>query len=214
MEYSNVMVKPGSVEQRIQDAAMRLFAASGATQLTVSDLAEAAGVARGTVYNNVESPEALLGRIAADLGREMHARTQASFGGVDDPALRLSMGIRFFLRRAYEEPHWGRFLCRFALTERSLQVLWSGGAMEDVQSVVARGRAQARPDQLAVAMAVLAGAVLSCCVLVLDGHRTWRDAGSDAAELVLRALGVPEAEALRLATGELPSLSPGEETPA
>jgi AcrR family transcriptional regulator len=203
------MTGSSSAEARIHEAALRLFAERGATQLTVSELADAAGVARGTVYSNVASTEALLEQVAGRLAAEMHARVAASFGGVDDPALRLAMGIRYFLKRAHDEPAWGRFLCRFALTEPSLHALWTGQAMADVQQGVASERYSLKPEQVTAAMAVVAGTVIASCHLVVEGHRTWRDAGSDAAELVLRALGVPKKEARRLATAALPALAGG-----
>ena len=43
--------------------------------------------------------------------------------------------------------------------------------------------------------------------LVLEGHRARREAGSGAAELVLRALGVQADEARELSRTELPRLS-------
>jgi hypothetical protein len=44
---------------------------------------------------------------------------------------------------------------------------------------------------------------------VLDGHATWREIGSDTAELLLRALGIEADEAQRLARGELPAMAAG-----
>jgi hypothetical protein len=41
---------------------------------------------------------------------------------------------------------------------------------------------------------------------VLEGHGTWRDVGSDTAELVLVALGVTREEARALARSELAPL--------
>jgi hypothetical protein len=41
---------------------------------------------------------------------------------------------------------------------------------------------------------------------VLEGHVTWREAGSELAELMLVALGVDRAQARRIARGELPAL--------
>jgi hypothetical protein len=41
---------------------------------------------------------------------------------------------------------------------------------------------------------------------VLDGYRGWREAGSETAELVLRALGLAPEEARELANAELPPL--------
>ena len=43
---------PITAQDRIQDVALRLFAEKGGTQITVSALAEAAGIARGTVQQH------------------------------------------------------------------------------------------------------------------------------------------------------------------
>jgi hypothetical protein len=43
-------------------------------------------------------------------------------------------------------------------------------------------------------------------LLVREGIKTWRDAGSETAELLLLALGISPAEAMGLAAVELPPL--------
>lgn len=195
-----------AAQARIHRAALQLFAEKGATQITVSELAQAAGIARGTVYNNVPSPETLFARVASELAAEMTARVVASFTQSDEPPQRLANGIRFFIRRAHEEPHWGRFISRFAFNNDSLQSFWVGPPMRDVLEGLAQRRYDFRPEQLPSAMAMIAGSVLSSMFLVLEGHRTWRDAGSDTAELVLRGLGVDADDARRLSTADLPPL--------
>src|SRR5664279_4428240 len=105
MSTANPMIRllPSmTAETRIHDAALRIFAEKGVTQLTVSELAEEAGVARGTVYNNLGSTDALFEEVAAGLANEMHRRVVSSFAEIDDPAQRLANGIRFFVRRAHE----------------------------------------------------------------------------------------------------------------
>ena len=42
--------------------------------------------------------------------------------------------------------------------------------------------------------------------MVLEGHKTWRDIGSEMAELVLIALGVDAKEAFEISRKELPVL--------
>lgn len=187
---------------------MQLFAEKGDTRVTVSELAQAAGIARGTIYNNLESTETLFESVATQLTAEMHRRVTASSIDIADPVLRMACGLRFFVRRAHEEPHWGRFLTRFAFSNASLKAMWSGPPTSDVMAAMAQGRYAIRPEQVVSAIALLAGSGLAAMLLVQDGHRTWRDAGSDAAELVLRALGIPPDEARRLATVELPPLQP------
>jgi hypothetical protein len=56
-------------------------------------------------------------------------------------------------------------------------------------------------------VAVLAGGTLAAMLPVLDGRSTWRDAGSDTAELLLVALGLERDEAKALARSELPALA-------
>ncbi|QCP52488.1 TetR/AcrR family transcriptional regulator [Trinickia violacea] len=194
------------IVSRIHRAAFELFAQKGETQVSISELAQAAGIARGTVYNNVPSPETLFETVAAQMAEEMHGRILASFLDITDPAQRLANGIRYFIRRAHEEPQWGRFLSRFAFSHDLLQGMWTGPVMRDVIGGLEQHRYDFRADQMHSAIALIAGAVLASIVVVLDGHRTWRDAGSDTAELVLRGLGVEAAAARRYATTELPPL--------
>lgn len=55
-------------------------------------------------------------------------------------------------------------------------------------------------------VAVMSASVLAAMALVLDGHRTWRDAGSDIGELLPRSIGVPQDLARTPAQTELPPL--------
>jgi AcrR family transcriptional regulator len=196
-------------QNQLHQAAMRLFAERGVTQTTVSHLAEAAGVARGTVYNNFKSVESLFEEVATQLTTEMSVRMAAIPNQSTDPARRLANGIRVFVRRAHEDPPWGRFLVRFGSTTPTLRGLLEGAPTNDLKLGIELGRFHLRADQLATAVAVMSGSVLAAIMLVLEGHRTWRDAGADTAELFLRALGVTADEARSLATSELPRLPAG-----
>ncbi|WP_233809279.1 TetR/AcrR family transcriptional regulator [Paraburkholderia sp. HP33-1] len=190
------------------DAALRLFAERGASEVSVSDLATAAGVARGTVYAHLSSPQSLFESVASALAAEMHERVSASYGADSAPTLRLAEGIRFFVRRAHEEPQWGRFIVRFAFSQESLQGMWSGPPVRDLVAGIEAGLYSLRREQLPSSVGMLAGSVLGAMFVVLEGHKSWREAGSDTAELVLRAFGVAPDEARELATAELPQLLP------
>jgi AcrR family transcriptional regulator len=196
-----------STKKHIQQAALRLFAEKGSSQITVSELAQVAGIARGTIYNNIDHPDALFESVATQLVNEMHERIVASYRDVPDPALRLAYGIRFFIKRGHEDPIWGRFVSRFAYSEESLQGLWKGAPMSDVLMGISLRRFNFRPEQVPAVIAMMAGTVLTSIFMVLEGHRNWQEAGSDAAELVLRAVGIPAMDAYSLATLPLPELS-------
>ena len=191
---------------RIYEAAMRFFADRGTTHASVTELAQAAGLARGTIYNNVANLDSLFEEVATALGDEMHARILTSFELMDDPARRLAYGIRFFVRRAHEEPHWGRFIVRFALTTSTMQALLSGPPARDLGDGLAKGRYNFRPEQMQSVLAFVGSITLAAMWLVLNGEKTWREAGSDAAELMLCSIGVAAQEAKALASEDLPPL--------
>src|SRR5262245_30308012 len=113
--------RSGAARTRIYSAAVRLFAENGRSDVNVRDLAEAAGIARGTIYNNIRDPENLFGEVATLLSHEMLVRTEATMSGLTDPAERIATGFRLFVRRAHDEHDWGRFLVRFSLSHTALR---------------------------------------------------------------------------------------------
>ncbi|MGO9336588.1 MAG: TetR/AcrR family transcriptional regulator [Terracidiphilus sp.] len=200
------MRSPAPAQARIYEAAMGIFTRRGTTQANVSELAQAAGIARGTIYNNVSHPDSIFEEVATALSNEMHARVVASFEAIDDPAHRLACGMRLFVRRAHEEPQWGRFIVRFAFTTASLRAMLSGPPAHDLQDGLQKGRYRFRAEQLPSVAAFVAATTLAAMSLVLNGDKTWRDAGSDAAEFMLRSIGVAPQKARALATTDLPPL--------
>src|SRR5262245_1490518 len=95
-----------AARRRIHEAALKLYAETGTTQINVSELAAAAGIARGTIYAHVPKLDALFEEVAAQLVHEMVERVMIGFAGIDDPAHRMVIGIRQYVRRAHEEPLW------------------------------------------------------------------------------------------------------------
>ncbi len=196
-------------QRRIHEAAIRLFSETGSTNVNVSELADYAGVARGTIYNNIESMDSLFEEVAANLASDMNRRVIESFPEGSDPVTRLASGIRLYIQRAHQEPVWGNFLMRFAYSDKAVEAIWSSShLLSDVQSGLDAGRYQIVQDQVISVMTLIAGATVSAMYLVRQGLKTWREAGTDTAEFTLPALGVDHTEAHILATAELPTLTP------
>lgn len=200
-----------AAERRIHDAAMRLYAMTGRTDLSISELANEAGVARGTVYHYIETAETLFDTVTARLTGEMFRRVHKSISNTPDagdPLARLAMGIRFYVRRAHEEPQWGRFIYSFGFRATVLLELWSNEPTRDIIAGVRSGQLHIPPERLGATMSFIAGVVAAAIQLVSTGHETWRNAGAHAVEFVLLALGISQATACRLANQELPPLLP------
>lgn len=195
-----------SSEYRIRQAAVRLFAERGAAPLTVSELANEAKVARGTLYRSLGTTEGLFDRIVTDLSAEMYQRIGESLSEIADPAARLATGMRIWIRCAHDDPTFGRFAVTFGLTTEALRSLMFGPAMRDVEAGIAEGRFKSAGTGSESVASLMLGATVSAMWMVLEGHQTWRDGGSQTAELVLRAMGIDGKEARDLATVELPAL--------
>jgi AcrR family transcriptional regulator len=208
MSRSLDLLPPNPARQRIHAAAMKLFAERGVTKVNISELAAAAGMARGTIYSHVPDVERLFEVVAAGLAHEMIARVTAGFAGVADPAARLSIGVRQYVRRAHEEPPWGRFMSRFGLSPALLQALLDSDPLADLRAGVDSGRYRIGREQLPAIVGLLAGGTLAAMLPVLEGHTTWRDSGTDTVELLLVALGIDRVQARAIATIELPPLPP------
>lgn len=199
--------RAGPARTRIYQAALRLFAENGGGEINVSELAQTAGIARGTIYNNIEAPEKLFGEVAAALSHEMIARTEATMQGLEDPALRIATGLRLFVRRAHEEQDWGRFLVQFSLGQAALQAMMREPPARDIARAIDAERFKSDHAQVPALVTMLTGATIAAMNAVIRGDQTWRDAGSATAELFLRAGGMTRTEARRLAHVDLPQLT-------
>ena len=202
--------RPSAARTRIYQAALRLFAENGGGEINVSDLAQAAGIARGTIYNNIDAPENLFGEVASALSHEMIVRTEATMRGLDDPARRIATGMRLFVRRAHEEQDWGRFLIRFALGHVALQAMMREPPARDIARAMEAGRFRSEASHVPALVTMLTGSTIAAMNAVIHGDQTWRAAGSATAELFLRAGGMARAEAHRIAQQDLPPLAPGQ----
>jgi AcrR family transcriptional regulator len=164
-------------------------------------------VARGTLYSNIGSIEGLFDRIIGELSADMSQRVSATFADVDDSAARLATGVRLWVRYAHENPTLGRFAVRFALSQESLRTMLTGPPMQDINAGVAASRYDIGPSSVESVTSLVLGATVSAMWMVIEGHQTWREAGSSTAELLLRALGIDAAEAHEICTTELPRLT-------
>lgn len=195
-----------NVEHRILNAAMRLFAERGGTQIAVSDLARAAGLSRGTIYNNLADVTGIYDAACDMMAAELIEAFTYRLSGLSDPAQKLAGAVALCLRRVHEEPHWGRFIARYAMGEPRLGEAWHRVTADALRAGLAAGRFDFAPDQVASITAASGGATFGAMTLVLNGHRTWRQVAADTAELVLRSVGLTRAEARALATAELDPL--------
>lgn len=188
---------------RIHQAAMRIFAEQGGTALAVSDLAREAGLSRGTIYNNLNDPAGLFDSVCDMTAAEFRESISVACADMQDPAEKIAAAIRLTVRRVHDDKAWGRFIARYAMLEPRLGSFWAEMPAEELRRGLIAGRFSFHRDQVASITASAGGATFGAMTLVLDGRRTWRQAGSDTAEIILRGIGLERAEARDITQTEL-----------
>lgn len=177
-------------------AGLRVLAEKGES-LAVSDVTTEAEVANGTFYNYFPDREALLDALAEHLvltlaeaaAREPH----------EDPALRFAVASGRVLRRAAEDPSWGRVVLRL-VNRPSVHRNIDRYLREDLAAGFAAGRFDTGPDDATLDQAL--GLLVMTIRRIVEGG-----AGPDAPRLAvergLRALGLPPGDAREIAAHAL-----------
>jgi AcrR family transcriptional regulator len=93
-------------------SALRVFASKGPDLPVIDDFIAAAGVARGTFYNYFKTTGELLAAVAGEMSDEVLGVVDPQVQHFDDPAIRVSIGTRLYVRMALRYPIWGQFLTR------------------------------------------------------------------------------------------------------
>lgn len=198
------MNKATRTKALIHRAALQLFAETGAEQLGVSELAEAAGFSRGTIYNNLDTPVIRYTDLSHVLAQELRSLVEDCFKETEDPAERIVIAIKAVIRRAHHEPVWADFVMRFVLVDPALQMFWSTLPADELRRGLAAGKFDFETTEISSAISVMGGSALIGMLYVRQGVKGWRDSGFEIAELVLRSVGVSKAKARRYAALHLP----------
>lgn len=107
------------MEARILEAALHVFAEKGPEAAVIDDFIKAAGIARGTFYNYFRSTGELLEATKTWLSDELILSIEEATADVQDPAIRLGMGIRLWIRRAEADRVWCAFMAGVRMSSKA-----------------------------------------------------------------------------------------------
>lgn len=197
--------KKARTRQQLIEAALGLFVQRGVEELSLNRVAEEAGLAHGTVYNHFHTREDLLEAVGMALAEEFSHEIIAFSVGLVSGAERLAVGVRSFVRKAKDNPDWGRALVRVVRYAEGLRSALAAYMRADLQAGIEQGDFRYPSEEMAMAMVVAgtSGAITT----LLEGHAVEHH-DSAAAEMILLALGVPAARASTLAHLAMPKTVP------
>ena len=194
--------------EALLSAGRALFAARDVDGVSVDEIVAAAEVAKGSFYNHFADKDVFAREIGAAVRKQVEQSIEAANDAVEDPAEHLARALCVFVRFAIEHPD-------------SARVLWKlnpGATMADapinsgLRDVVQRGIRAERLRHVDIESGVLL--VMGVIVIVLRHvleERVVTPPGEVAASMaagLLRSLGIPTAQASRLATAAAADLLP------
>lgn len=95
---------------RIIKSALSVFAEKGPDAPVIDDFIKAAGIARGTFYNYYNNTKELLKATSDWLSDDVMDSIEIEVKEIQEPALRLGVGIRYWLMKANTDPDWCKFV--------------------------------------------------------------------------------------------------------
>jgi len=112
-----------SSKERIEHAALELFAQKGYGNTSISQIAKAAGISKGLMYNYYEGKEALLGAIVQksfEWGQEMFS---AGIARTEKPEDLLRFVVEASAKSVLEQPDYWKLMTSLAFQEEVLKAM-------------------------------------------------------------------------------------------
>jgi AcrR family transcriptional regulator len=185
------------------DAARRILAERGTTDVSIQEITDTADVGFGSFYNHFETKADLFQTVVSEVLEEYGAALDQACEQLDDAAEIYAVGVRMTTRLATTQPAVAQVLVRvgfsYAWSERGL----AARALRDIRRGMAQGRFTV--DDARLGLVSTAGCVLAFITLALERPGEMSDADADdLAEMLLTMLGMAHVAAAEVAHRPLP----------
>lgn len=198
VEKNDALASPRRERMRLIliEAATRLFAEKGVDATTIDEIVVCAGVAKGTFYNYFLDRTEIAVAVAARIRHEMNAVVAEINAGIEDPAERVTRGVRLFMALIVTDPVPARMLSRLFDGSGDVQKATNAHLMGDLTDGIRSGRFHV--PSLSMAVHVVTGISASAMRHLLDvgaGPEIRRGEGfaHDICVVLLQGLGVDPA---------------------
>jgi len=181
---------------RLLSSAMRLIAEKGPAATSIDDVISAAEVSRGTFYKYFPSPDALVRALAVEVANELIRMAEPVVLSYDDPAERVSTGLRIVARLAIDHPLAATFLVSLGWPDDRGPNLLLDFVKRDLTEGIRQKRFASMP--IALALNIVTGAGLGATRRMLEPDCE-HDFAEQSAAAALRGLGLDAKSAERIA---------------
>jgi AcrR family transcriptional regulator len=179
------------------------MAKKGIGATTIQEITDNADVGFGSFYNHFESKQAVVQAIFDETIESYGDALDHIADAVEDPAEIVAASVRYVVMRGCEDPTWGWFLMRSALSAQALRTGLGRRLMRDIRLGIEAGRF--RVGDVTYATLAVSGVALSVLAGALHGE-LGADAPENAATVALRLLGLSARQAQAIAARPLPEI--------
>ncbi len=187
------------IREALLHACGELLAQKPVDAITINNIVETAGVAKGSFYNHFADKEALAAEVSAVIRADMEALVTASNRNVTDPAYRMVRGICLHLQLAVSEPRRAIIMLRGAEWSSTTRNPLNEGIRNDIAEGVASGRFERRSKDAGVIQVL--GAAFFTMLQIVEQEQSAEQAielATSVLTLLLCGFGLPEEEATRI----------------
>jgi AcrR family transcriptional regulator len=189
--------------QALVDAAIGLIAEGRGERASIQEITEAADIGFGSFYNHFVSKEELFQTASEEVLERWAQMIDAACTGLDDSAEVFAVSLRISGRLAWTHPEIAAFITGVGLDLLDAPRGLAPRALRDIRAGQAAGRFSIRDAE--IALSAVAGGLLGLLRLhERNPERVSETSVDELAEASLRFLGLPGAQARRLARRRLP----------
>ncbi|NWB97017.1 TetR/AcrR family transcriptional regulator [Pseudomonas gingeri] len=180
-------------------AAQKIFVEQSPENVSVDELARAAGVSKQTFYNHFTEKEELIREIRARIRSKLDALVFEANRNESDPAKRLSIALCIYAKQSIADPALGRLMARLPFEDLRLDSQSNLPAATDIREGLMQGRLAMFSVDTGLAFVFGVGEGLLSSILRPEGGPTASVISHQFVTLLLRAFGLPPLEAETIA---------------
>lgn len=198
------LTKRERTRRKLMTATRDLIYDRGIERTAILDITDAAGVAAGSFYNYFENKPAIISAIVEDFHQVFEAHLFETRARLKDPAMRLSVSLKYFFTQSQENEAWRSFVINAGLSDKQVLVQSPRQCSDDIALGVRGGRF--KTESVAITQSLITGMATHVGLEIQRG-RLPKSAVFETVRHILRMLGLPDIAAKAFAEAPLPAIS-------
>ena len=197
------LTKRERTRRKLMTATRDLIYDRGIERVAILDITDAAGVAAGSFYNYFENKAAIVAAIVDDFHEVFEAHLSETRLRLKDPAMRLSVSLKYFFTQSQNNEAWRSFVINAGLSDKQVLVQSPRQCRDDIAFGVRGGRFKS--DSVAITQSLITG-MANHVALEIQRGRLPKTAVLETLRHILRMLGLPDIAAKAFAEAPLPKI--------